>query len=76
METTRVFTNGRSQAVRIPKKYRFETDEVFIAKIGDTVMLTPVASLAESFDQGIAMLTEDFLAEGLPKSIPSGREKL
>ena len=42
METTRVFTNGRSQAVRIPKEYRFAVDEVYINKIGDTVMLTPI----------------------------------
>lgn len=76
METARVFTNGRSQAVRIPKEYRFDTDEVYINKIGNAVILTPLKDLAEEFDKGIAMLSDDFLADGLPESIPSFQEKL
>ena len=76
MKTTRVFTNGRSQAVRIPKRYRFLSDEVYINKIGDALVLTPVASLAEAFDRGAALLTDDFLSGGLPESLPSAREEL
>ena len=76
METTRVFTNGRSQAVRIPKQYRFDVDEVYVNKVGDTLMLTPRASLAAAFDAGAAALTDDFLAEGLPRSLPSRRDEL
>ena len=76
METARVFTNGRSQAVRIPKEYRFQTEEVFINKIGDALVLTPVGALASAFDRGTAMLTDDFLADGVPDSIPSEREEL
>lgn len=73
MVTTKVFTNGRSQAVRIPKKYRFDVDELYINRIGDVVTLTPVSTLAEAFDKGIRMFTDDFLAEGIPESIPSER---
>ena len=76
MNTTRVFTNGRSQAVRIPKNYRFDVDEVFINKIGDAVVLTPARSLARAFDEGAAMLTDDFLNDGVPESKPSKRESL
>ena len=76
METTRVFTNGRSQAVRIPRQYRFDVDEVCINKIGDALMLTPKASLAAAFDAGAAALTEDFLRDGLPEEAPSAREEL
>ena len=76
MDTARVFTNGRSQAVRIPKEYRFDTDEVFINKIGDIVVLTPVKSLASEFERGMALLTDDFLADGIPAGIPSEREEL
>ena len=76
MNTTRVFTNGRSQAVRIPKNYRFDVDEVFINKIGDAVVLTPTRSLARAFDEGAAMLTDDFLNDGVPESMPSKRESL
>ncbi|MCY7369784.1 MAG: AbrB/MazE/SpoVT family DNA-binding domain-containing protein [Polaromonas sp.] len=35
--------NGRSQAVRLPKSYRFEGTEVRIEKVGNSVVLTPVA---------------------------------
>lgn len=41
MTTTTVFKSGNSQAVRIPKEYRFEDQEVSINKFGDVVMLMP-----------------------------------
>jgi len=40
--TTTLFTNGRSQAVRIPKELRFEGREVSIRRLGDGVLLVPV----------------------------------
>lgn len=73
METARVFTNGRSQAVRIPKEYRFEVDEVFINKIGDMVVLSPREDIAKAFDRGAMMITDDFLEDGVPDSISSER---
>lgn len=76
METTRVFTNGRSQAVRIPRQYRFDVDEVYINKVGDVLMLTPKSSLAAAFDAGASALSEDFLVDGIPDSIPSRRDEL
>ena len=39
--TAKVFQTGRSQAVRIPKEYRFECDEVFIEREGARIILTP-----------------------------------
>ena len=41
MLTAKIFENGRSQAVRLPKEYRFKEDEVAINKIGDIVFLLP-----------------------------------
>ncbi|MDO5623938.1 MAG: type II toxin-antitoxin system VapB family antitoxin [Pseudomonadota bacterium] len=41
LDTAKVFMSGRSQAVRLPKAYRFETDEVTIEKVGDAVVLRP-----------------------------------
>ena len=76
METTRVFTNGRSQAVRIPRQYRFDVDEVCINKVGDTLMLTPRASLAATFEAGAAALSDDFMSDGLPPELASGRDEL
>jgi len=37
----KVFQNGRSQAVRIPKECRFDTDEVYVEKVGDSLVMTP-----------------------------------
>jgi antitoxin VapB len=39
--TAKVFKNGQSQAVRLPKEFRFDTDEVFISREGDKVILFP-----------------------------------
>jgi len=41
--TAKLFWNGRSQAVRLPKEFRFDGDEVEISHDGDQVVLTPVA---------------------------------
>ncbi|MGD2122995.1 MAG: type II toxin-antitoxin system VapB family antitoxin [Gemmatimonadota bacterium] len=39
--TARVFMNNRSQAVRLPKEFQFDTNEVFIRKDGEEVILSP-----------------------------------
>ena len=70
METARVLTDGRNQTVSIPQAYRFDVDEVYVNKIGEALILTPVSELAAAFDRGAAMLTDDFLADGVPKSVP------
>ena len=41
METAKLFANGRSQAVRLPKDYRFEGTEVYIKKVPEGVLLIP-----------------------------------
>jgi antitoxin VapB len=41
MQTARLFINGNSQAVRLPKEFRFEGDEVVIKKVGSAVVLLP-----------------------------------
>ena len=43
MGTAKLFWTGRSQAVRLPKEFRFEGKEVNIRRQGDTVVLEPVA---------------------------------
>lgn len=75
-QTTKVFMNGRSQAVRIPAEYRFEESELYINRIGNTLMLTPVSSLAESLRQGASLISDDFMNEGMPDEITAVREEL
>lgn len=40
-QLAKVFLNGRSQAIRIPKDFRVDTNEVYIEKVGDTLVITP-----------------------------------
>ena len=76
METAKVFENGRSQAVRIPKRFRFSGDEVFIQKIGDVVLLTPKEKAWETFLEGLNGFTEDFFQDGRRKDAEQTRESL
>ncbi len=76
MEKAKIFTNGRSQAVRLPKQYRFDTDEVVISKIGDMVILMPLDSLEKSFDLGSSLLTDDYMTEPMPDGIDPERMTL
>ena len=61
MKTARIFENGRSQAVRLPKEFRFSGTDVYINKIGNMVVLLskddPWAPLINSLDQ----FTDDFM---------------
>ncbi len=61
MDTAKVFMNGRSQAVRLPKDYRFEGSEVYIKKIGDVVVLIPHYAPWQSLFDSLEMFSDDFL---------------
>ncbi|MBI2265528.1 MAG: AbrB/MazE/SpoVT family DNA-binding domain-containing protein [Armatimonadetes bacterium] len=41
MDTAKLFKNGRSQAVRLPKRYNLPGEEVYVKKVGEVVMLIP-----------------------------------
>ena len=66
METAKIFTNGKSQAVRLPKEYRFSGTEVYIKKVGHTVMLFPKEKAWETHLEGLHGFSDDFLADGRP----------
>ncbi len=63
MDTAKIFSNGRSQAVRLPKEFRFDADEVAIRKIGNVVVLYPTDSGWTPLLQASGQFTEDFMAE-------------
>ena len=73
---TKPFMSGRSQAIRIPKELRLDDTEVVINRVGDSLMITPRDALERMFFSGIDMLTDDFLADGVPKETPNGEETL
>ena len=66
METAKLFLNGQSQAVRLPKEFRFSGNEVYIKKVGTAVMLFPKDRLWETHLEGLHSFSEDFLADGRP----------
>ena len=76
MNTARIFQSGNSQAVRLPKEFRFNAKDVEIFQRGDEVVLrekrfTPADALAI-----FASLPKDFMAEGREDSAPQARESL
>ena len=64
MMTAKLFENGRSQAVRLPKECRFASDEVAVNKIGDVVILMPKDHPWAGFLTGLELFTDDFMAAG------------
>ena len=46
MHTAKIFANGRSQAVRLPKAFRFSGKEVFVRREGEAVVLEPIKGRA------------------------------
>ncbi|MDR0877975.1 MAG: type II toxin-antitoxin system VapB family antitoxin [Treponema sp.] len=76
MQTARLFLNGRSQAVRLPREYQFKGENVFIQTVGDAVMLFPVDKDWEIFLHGLNSFSDDFMSEGRDQGIDQEREKL
>ncbi len=75
MEMAKIFETGRSQAVRLPKKYRFSVDEVVIQRLGESIVLTPKEKLWKNFVNGINGFTDDFMQDGRYNE-PTERESL
>ena len=76
MMTAKVFKNGRSQAIRLPKEYRFSSDEVVVNKIGDMIILLPKQNKWESFMRAIDMFSDDFMEDERTRDSAQEREAL
>lgn len=63
MQTARLFMNGRSQAVRLPKCCRFRGKAVYVRKLGGLVMLIPMDDPLSSLVGSLKHFTEDFMAD-------------
>ncbi len=63
MDIAKIFINGRSQAVRLPKDYRLEGSEVYVKKIDDVVLLIPKDSAWRVLESGANYFTKDFLSD-------------
>ena len=63
MKTAKLFHNGRSQAVRLPKECRFDGDDVYIKKYDDMVILIPKKSEWAPLFNSLSKFSDDFLTE-------------
>ena len=76
MEVAKIFETGRSQAVRLPKKFRFDVDEVVVQQLGDAVLLAPRDSVWKIFMDGLEGFTGDIFEDGRDQGIQNERDTL
>lgn len=63
MDTAKIFENGKSQAVRLPKAYRLKGKETYITKIGDAIILLPKKKKWDSLISSLDKFSNDFMSE-------------
>ena len=63
MQTARLFKNGQSQAVRLPKEFRFEGDEVYIKRVSSGVLLIPAHSAWDIMMDSLDKFSDDFMED-------------
>ncbi len=63
MKKAKIFMNGQSQAVRLPKEFRFNEDEVSVQKFGDGILILPIAKSLFAFRSSIKKFSDDFMNE-------------
>lgn len=77
MESAKLFQNGRSQAVRLPKSFRFEGDEVYIKKVAEGVLLLPKSrSVWDIWEKNLMKYEEPFMIERNQPEAEQQRESL
>ncbi|WP_071427741.1 type II toxin-antitoxin system antitoxin VapB [Merdimmobilis hominis] len=76
MDTAKIFENGKSQAVRLPKKFRFSGDEVYVQRIGQAVVLLPKEAAWQTFMDGLNSFTSDIFEDGRDQGVQKERESL
>ncbi len=64
MKTAKIFRSGNSQAVRIPKEYQLQGDEVEIERKGDVLLLRPTKRSWDVFSESLHKFTDDFMRDG------------
>ena len=63
MERAKIFQSGRSQAVRLPKEFRFNGSEVFVKRIGKAVVLLPMDDAWDSLAQSLDLFSDDYMTD-------------
>ena len=76
MDTAKLFENGRSQAVRLPKEYAFVGDEVYIKRVGGVVVLIPKDDPWKHFRESLGKFSQDFMQEPRVQGQAETRENI
>ena len=74
--SSKVFTSGNSQAIRLPKEYQVKDKELYIKKVGSTIILFPKKNPWEAFERSLTEFTDDFMADGRNQPKMQEREGL
>jgi len=72
VETARLFKNGRSQAVRLPKEFRFDGDRVYVKRVGNAVVLLPYRDSWRGMFESLEQFSGDFMED---REQPVSREE-
>jgi antitoxin VapB len=75
-QTAKLFRNGRSQAVRLPREFRFEGDRVFIKQVGNTVVLIPYHEPWQTLFDSLDAFSDDYMQERNQPAQPERRQPL
>lgn len=74
MKLAKVFKSGNSQAIRLPKEFRFRSKEVEIFKKGNTIILREKTKNLKRAFELLTSLPDDFFSEKREDSIPQERD--
>jgi antitoxin VapB len=63
MDTAKIFQNGKSQAIRLPKEYRFSGTKVYVKRLGNAVILIPEQDSWQTLVDSLTLFSDDFMAD-------------
>jgi len=69
MDSAKLFQNGKSQAVRLPKEYRFRGAKVYIKRMGNAVILIPELDSWQTMIDSLALFSDDFMEDRIQPPI-------
>ncbi|MFA6211389.1 MAG: type II toxin-antitoxin system VapB family antitoxin [Candidatus Obscuribacterales bacterium] len=76
MKRAKLFRNGQSQAVRLPRECQFEGTEVMAKRVGNFVVLMPVQNSWDTLIQSLDMFSSDFMVDREQPTAQQAREPL
>ena len=62
METAKLFQNGKSQAVRLPKEFRLKGERVYVKRMGNAVILLPYSAPWQPLVDSLALFSHDYMS--------------